>query len=108
MVAAGVSGAVIGGVWALLTGGLGVGLFFGILIGLGVGWAVSEAVSRSTNYKRGLGLQVCAVLGVAMAYLVQENLTPGGIHFRGPLILQGELIAAIVGAAFAASRLKGF
>jgi hypothetical protein len=108
MVAAGVSGAVVGAIWAAVTGGAGGIGIFSIIIGLGVGWAVSEAVSRATNYKRGLGLQFCAVLGVAMAYLVMENLTPGGIHFRGPLILQGNLIAALVGAAFAFSRLKGF
>jgi hypothetical protein len=108
MGAAVVSGAVVGAFWALLTGGIGLGLFFAIAIGLGVGWAVSESVSRATNYKRGLGLQICAVLGVALAYLVQENLAPGGDFLRGPLLRQGELIAALVGAAFAFSRLKGF
>ena len=109
MAAAVVSGAVVGGVWALLTGGAGLGLFFAIIFGLGIGWAVSESVSRAANRKRGLGLQVCAVLGVALAYLVMENLTPGGIiPSRGGLLNQGELIAALVGAAFAVSRLKGF
>lgn len=108
MVAAIVSGAVVGAIWAALVGGIGIGLFFAIAIGLAVGWAVSEAVSRATNLKRGLGLQVCAVLGVALAYLVQENLAPSGDFLRGPLLLQGDLIAALVGAAFAASRLKGF
>ena len=108
MTAAGVSGAVVGVLWALLTGGAGLG-FFGIIIGLGVGWAVSESVSLATNRKRGLGLQICAVLGVAMAYLIMENLTPGGIvPRRGGLLLQGDLIAALIGAAFAFSRLKGF
>ena len=106
MAAAGVGGALVGVLWAILIGGAGLGLFFTIFVGLGVGWAVSEAVSRATNYKRGLGLQICAVLGVAMAYLVQENLTPGGINFSGPLILQRDLIAALIGAAFAFSRLK--
>jgi hypothetical protein len=109
MIAAGVSGALVGVVWALFTGGAGgFGLFFAILIGLGVGYAVSEAVTRSTNFKRGPALQFCAVLGVILAYLVQENLTPGGISFSGPLMRQGDLIAAIVGAVFAVSRLKGF
>ena len=108
MAAAGVAGALVGALWAGFTGGIGGFGLFTILIGLGVGWAISEAVSRATNYKRGLGLQFCAVLGVAMAYLVQENLTPGGIRFDGPLILQGDLIAALIGAAFAASRLKGY
>ena len=108
MIAAGVSGALVGGIWAVVTGGARFGILFAVLGGLAVGWAVSEAVSRATNYKRGLGLQACAVLGVAMAYLVQENLTPGGISFSGPLLRQGDLILAFVAAAFAASRLKGF
>jgi hypothetical protein len=110
MVAAGVSGAIVGVIWAVLTGGAGLGLFFAIFLGLGVGWAVSESVSRATNGKRGLGLQICAILGVAMAYLVMENLTPGGIIPQGRrgLLGEGELIAALVGAAFAFSRLKGF
>ena len=108
MIAAGVSGALIGTLWAILINGAGLGLLFAIIIGLGVGWAVSESVSLSTNRKRGLGLQVCAVLGVVMAYLVQENLTPGSIGFHGGLIEHGDLIAAAVGAIFAASRLKGF
>lgn len=108
MAAAIASGVVVGVVWALLTGGAGFG-FFSILIGLGVGWAVSESVSRGANGKRGLGLQICAVLGVLLAYLVMENLTPGGIiPRRGGLLFQGDLIAALVGAAFAFSRLRGF
>jgi hypothetical protein len=98
----------VGAVWAVLTGGAGLGLLFAILIGLGVGWAVSESVSRAANGKRGLGLQVCAVLGVTMAYLVMENLTPGGIIPRRGLLQEGEVIAALVGAAFAFSRLKGW
>ena len=103
------SGVVVGGLWALFTGGVGGFGLFSILIGLGVGWAVSESVSRATNLKRGLGLQLCAVLGVLLAYLVMENLTPGGIiPRRGGLLFQGDLIAALVGMAFAASRLKGF
>lgn len=108
MTAAGASGALVGVLWALLTGGARLGIFLAIVGGLAIGWAVSEAVSRATNYKRGLGLQVCAVLGVAMAYLVYENLTPGGLSFRGPLLQQTDLIAAIVAAAFAISRLRGF
>jgi hypothetical protein len=108
MGAAIVSGAVVGGLWALLIGGAGGFGLFSILIGLAIGWAVSESVTRATNLKRGLGLQLCAVLGVALAYLVQENLTPGGISFRGGLLFQGDIIAALVGAAFAASRLRGF
>jgi hypothetical protein len=108
MGAAIVSGAVVGGLWALVVGDARVGIFFTLFIGLGIGWALSEAVSRAANRRRGLGLQICAVLGVALAYLVQANLAPGGIEFDGPLLEQSGLIAGLVGAAFAASRLKGF
>ncbi len=108
MVAAGVSGGVIGVLWAILTDGrLGFSLF-AILMGFGIGWAISEAVSFAANRKRGLGLQVCAVLGVLLAYLVQENLTPGGFAYHGGIANHGDLIAGLIAAAFAASRLKGF
>ncbi len=108
VIAAGVTGVVVGVLWALLTNGaLQFGLF-SILLGFGLGWVISEPVSWATNRKRGLGLQVCVVLGVAMAFLVQENLTPGGLTFSGGLINHGDLIAALIAAAFGASRLKGF
>jgi hypothetical protein len=101
MTAAIVSGAVVGALWALVTEGARFG-FFIFFIGLGIGWAISEAVSLATNRKRGLGLQVCAVLGVGLAYLLYEYLSPG-TGFRG-----FSLLAAGVGAVFAASRLKGY
>src|SRR5690606_31261484 len=86
MLAAAVSGARVGvALEVLMCGRGGFGLFT-VVLGLGVGWVVSEAVTRATNYKRGPALQFCAALGVIMAYLLQENLSPGGIHFRGGLI----------------------
>jgi hypothetical protein len=108
MAAALVSGAVTGATWAFLFGGARLGFLFAILVGLAIGWAVSEAVSRATNYKRGLGLQVCAILGVALAYLVQETLAPGDVFFGRRILDQGEIIAALVAATFAFSKLKGF
>ena len=108
MTAALVSGLLVGAAWAFLFGGARLGFLFAILVGLGVGWAISEAVSRATNYKRGLGLQVAAILGVALAYLVQETLAPGDVFFGRRILDQGEIIAAIIAAAFAFSRLKGF
>jgi hypothetical protein len=75
-------------------------LFFVIFLGFGLGWAVSESISLATNRKRGLGLQISAVMGVALAFLVREALSSG--NFVSDL----DLIAAGIGAVFAASRLK--
>jgi hypothetical protein len=102
MTAALVSGIGVGVLWAFFTGGVSFGGFFLIFIGVGVGWAVSESVSLATNRKRGLGLQVCAVLGVALAYLVHEAIAPG------TAIVRFDLLAAGIAAFFAASRLRGF
>jgi hypothetical protein len=110
MTAALLSGIGVGILWAFFIGATNLGLFFIIFIGLGIGWAISESVSLATNRKRGLGLQICAVLGVALAYLVFETLVPG--NPRGPSGLaqrsQYDILAAGIGAFFAAMRLKGF
>ena len=108
MMAALASGAATGAAWAFLFGGARLGFLFAILVGLAIGWAVSEAIGRATNYKRGLGLQVCAILGVTLAYLVQETLAPGDVFFGRRILDQGEIIAGLVAAAFAFSKLKGF
>jgi hypothetical protein len=93
------SGLVVGAIW-----GFAIPAFFGfyaiIFIGLGIGWAVSESISLATNRKRGLGLQISAVMGVALAFLVREAVSPGAF------ITDLDLIAAGIGAFFAASRLK--
>ena len=92
----------VGFVWAFTLGGLGLG-FFAIFLGLAIGWAVGEAVSLSTNRKRSTALAACAVVGVIVAYLVRNAV------LGAPLIIQGDLwgfIAAGVGAAYAASRLR--
>jgi hypothetical protein len=99
-VAALVSGLAVGWFWELITPRFGFGIFLAVFIGLGVGWIISEAVSLATNRKLGLGLQLVAVMGVAIAFLFQQFLLPGNdIDF-------GSLIAAGVGVFFAASRLK--
>jgi hypothetical protein len=94
-----VSGLGVGAIWAFLLPNF-FGLFVIIFLGFGLGWAVSESISLATNRKRGLGLQISAVMGVALAFLVHEALSPGNF------VTDLDLIAAIIGAAFAASRLK--
>jgi hypothetical protein len=94
-----VSGLGVGAVWAFLLPHF-FGLFFIVFLGFGLGWAVSESISLATNRKRGLGLQISAVMGVALAFLVREALSSG--NFVSDL----DLIAAGIGAVFAASRLK--
>jgi len=95
-----ISGLAVGWFWELITPRFGFGIFFAVFIGLGVGWIISEAVSLATNRKLGLGLQLVAVTGVVIAFLFQQLLSPGNV------IDLGSLIAAGVGAFFAASRLR--
>jgi hypothetical protein len=94
-----VSGIVCGAIWAYLLPSF-FGFFMILFIGFGLGWAVSESISLATNRKRGLGLQISAVMGVALAFLVKEFLSPGS------LVTDLDLIAAGIGAFFAASRLR--
>jgi hypothetical protein len=100
------SGAVVGAIWGALKGPLGFGFLFAILLGLAAGWAVSESVSLATNRKRGLGLQVCAVGGMGLAFLLQDFFDRETIAFARSIVQQGDLILLIVGAVFAAVRLK--
>lgn len=98
MTAALVSGLVVGFIWAVISGAFGG--FFTLLIGLGVGWAISESIGLAANRRRGLGLQICAVFGVALAYLVHEAVAPG-FGIRG-----FDLVAAVFGAFYAVMALK--
>lgn len=100
MTAALVSGVAVGAFWAFVSNGIGFGLFFAVFIGLGIGWAISESVSLATNRKRGTALQLCAVCGVLLTFLVHQVLIGHTVIFIGDLIVAG------VGAFFAASRLK--
>ena len=101
MTAALISGAIVGAFWAFVTNSIGFGgIFFDAFIGLGIGWAISETIAVSTNRKRGTTLQMCAVAGVVLAFLVHQVIVGYSIIFVG------DLIAAGVGAFFAASRLK--
>jgi hypothetical protein len=93
------SGVVVGAIWAYLIP-VFLGLFLAIFIGMGLGWAVSESVALATNRKRGLGLQVCAVMGVMLAFLLHWFLIGSSV------VLFTDLLAAGIGAFFAASRLK--
>ena len=103
------AGLVAGAAWGWLTGGAGFGLgFLTIFIAMGIGWCVSEAISLATNRKRGTALQACAVVGVAVAYLVQDavgdaSLLSTGTFSRGDA---WDLVAAGIAIVFAVSRLS--
>jgi len=105
-VAAMVAGAVVGAIWGGIKGPLGFSFFFAILLGFAAGWAVSEAISLATNRKRGLGLQVCAVAAMALAFLVQDFVAEDSVAFARSFVQEGDLILLIVGAVYAAIRLK--
>ena len=101
-----VAGVVVGAVWGGLKGPLGFSFFFAILLGFAAGWALSEAVSLATNRKRGLGLQACAVSGMALAFLIQDFVAGDTVPFARSFVQEGDLILLIVGAVYAAIRLK--
>jgi hypothetical protein len=100
------AGAVVGGIWTGLKGPFGFGFLFALLLGFAAGWAISEAVSLATNRKRGLGLQVCAVAGVGLAFLIQELLSDDMFAFARNIAREGDLILLVVAAVYAAIRLK--
>ncbi len=100
-----VSGALVGFVWALLSGGRAAGFagIFIIFIAMGIGWAVGESVSAATNRKRSTSLQACAVVGVILAYLVRNAVV--GL----PLLPAGDIwgyLAVAFAAMFAIGRLN--
>jgi hypothetical protein len=99
--AAAVAGAAVGAAWGyLLPGGFG---FFSILIGIGIGYAVASAVGWATNRKLGPPMQVVAVLGVVLAYLVR-NVVAG--YALVPIDDLSGLLALGAGVIFAFNQLR--
>ena len=106
--AAAASGAVLGGLWALIP--FGASFFFGLLVGLGLGYAVGEAVSVATNRKAGPPLQALAAGGVVLAYVVRSAILASalrGIELRE--ILTEDIfgyIVVLVAAVVAMGRVR--
>ena len=107
MTAALVAGIVTGLIWAFIEGEIRFGFLFIIFAGIILGTVIAEAVSLSANRRRGLGLQVCAALGVVLSYLIfftfQE--TP---PFGGRVVDGSDLIMTGIAVLVAVSRLKGY
>jgi hypothetical protein len=106
MTAALVAGIAVGAFWGFILDDFRLGFFFVIFGGIILGTVMAEAVSLSANRKRGLGLQICAALGVLLAYLVYLAVqdTPLG----GRVIDGTDLLMTGIAVAVAVSRLKGF
>jgi hypothetical protein len=100
-----VAGVVVGAVWGGLKGPLGFSFFFAILLGFAAGWAMSEAVSLATNRKRGLALQIAAVAGMALAFIVQDVAFSTNPITR-EIARESDLVLLGAGAVYAAIRLK--
>jgi len=113
------SGILARGIGAALLGGAVLGIawwifnplsafFFGVIFGLGVGYGVGEAVSFATNRRAGPPLQMMAVAGVAIAYLVRVGLlfALSDWMFRDLRMDLGGLIAVVLAAFIAAGRLR--
>jgi len=64
------AGGALGLAWALILPGQ-YGLL-GILIGAGLGYGIGESVSLATNRKLAPALQVTAICGVALAYIIRN------------------------------------
>jgi len=100
------AGIVVGIAWAIfnpLTG-----FFYGIVAGLAFGYAVGELVSLGTNRRAGPPLQMAAVGGVVLAYVVRVGLLLAFFNF-GLRDLRSDLfglIAVILGCFVAAGRLR--
>lgn len=100
--AAWLTGAVAGAAWGFLLGGRGFFGFLLIFVGMGIGYVIAEGISFATNRKRGVELQLCAVMGAVVAYFARNAVV--GL----PLLIQGDLwgfIAAGVAAYYAWRRL---
>jgi hypothetical protein len=105
------------GLGAAALGGFGVGLAWGyilpsnsrilgfliIFFAMGIGWLVSEAISLATNRKRGVSLQMCAVAGVLIAFLVRNIVVEGLLLPRNDPWLY---VAGGIAMFFAWARLK--
>lgn len=81
-----------------------------IAVGLGLGYLVGEAVAMATNRRAGPPLQIIAVSGVLVAYVVRMALLlaidgQGLSDLRGPVETFG-LLAVAIACWFAAQRLR--
>jgi hypothetical protein len=110
LAAAVIAGALLGPVWAFLFGFIG-GLF-SLMAGFAVGYCVGEAVSWATNRKVGLPLQIAAVVGVLVAFLVRDLVLLSSIrNFNvdlGDLLSNDPFgwVATILAAVVAVGRLR--
>jgi len=71
------AGGALGLAWALILPGQ-YGLL-GILIGAGLGYGIGESVSLATNRKLAPALQVTAICGVGLAYLIRNLIWADGV-----------------------------
>ena len=104
--AAVVAGLVIGGAWAFFN--VISYVFCGVIAGLAIGYAIGELVSLATNRKAGPPLQVIAVGGVVVAYVMRTGLLLGFGNW-GLRDLRSDLFGLIVTALagfIAAGRLR--
>ncbi len=100
------AGAVLGTAWWLFIPLQG--FFFGAIMGLAVGYGVGELVSLATNRRAGPPLQVIAVAGVVVAFVVRTGL----LLSAGDWVLESlrsdltGIVALGVAAFVAAGRLR--
>jgi hypothetical protein len=80
-----------------------------IIVGLGLGWVVGEAVAVATNRRAGPPLQIIAVSGVLIAYVVRLVLLfviDGESLERLRAVEAFGLLAVILACWFAAQRVR--
>ena len=108
--AAAAVGAATGFVWFLFNSlTFSLGIFAIALFGIAIGYAVGEGVALATNRRAGTPLQVIAVAGVVLAYLVRGALliTLDGWTFDYFRVLDAAALIAVVAAGWiAVQRLR--
>lgn len=103
-------GAAAGFVWFLFNAlTFSLGIFAIALFGIAIGYAVGEGVAAATNRRAGPPLQVIAVAGVILAYLVRGTLliTLDDWTFSYFRVLDAAALIAVVAAGWiAVQRLR--
>jgi hypothetical protein len=108
VIAALVIGVATGAAWYFFNGlTFALGIFLTILVGIGIGYVIGEGVQLAVNRRRGPPLQIIAVAGVVLAYLVRTSLlviVDGWTFAELRAIDVFALLAVITAAWFASQR----
>ncbi|MEX2237644.1 MAG: B-box zinc finger protein [Dehalococcoidia bacterium] len=89
-------GGLVGVGWAFIAPGRLFLGFFSLAIAAGVGWLLAKGIERAANYKRGTTVQVFAIAGIIVAFIVRSALVYDGV------LVDGYALVAVGVASFVA------